>query len=118
MPLERGEAGQDRDQQLALRRRGIAPRIVERFELGSLLSKGMQDIKQVAVPRASRSRRVTISKSPGSTTFEELIQLRSLGAVLVVPLDLFLVDLAATRGDQSQLCEAKVCPSVLTRAYP
>jgi hypothetical protein len=37
VPLEGGKAGQDCDQQLALRGRGIAPRIVQRFELGALL---------------------------------------------------------------------------------
>jgi len=33
MPLESGEAGEDRDQQLALRRRGVAPWIVQRLEV-------------------------------------------------------------------------------------
>src|SRR5262249_62203442 len=37
VPLESSEAGQDCDQQLALRSRRIAPRAVQRFELGALL---------------------------------------------------------------------------------
>ena len=43
--LERGEAGQDRHQQFALRRRGVAPRIVQRSELGATLGKGVQDVE-------------------------------------------------------------------------
>ena len=43
--LERGKAGQDRHQQFALRRRGVAPRIMQRFELGATLGKGVQDVE-------------------------------------------------------------------------
>jgi hypothetical protein len=48
MPLEGGEAGQDRHQQFALRRRRIAPRIVQALELGAFLGQGMQDVDRVA----------------------------------------------------------------------
>ena len=48
VPLERGEAGQDRHQKLALRRRGVAPGVVQRSELGATLGKGMQDVEQIA----------------------------------------------------------------------
>ena len=48
VPLEGGKAGQNCDQQLALRGRGIAPRIVQRFKLGALLGELVQDIEQIA----------------------------------------------------------------------
>ena len=49
MPLESGEAGEDGHQKLALRRRGIAPRIVQTFELGTLLGELVQDVQQVVL---------------------------------------------------------------------
>jgi hypothetical protein len=48
VPLKGGEASQDSHKQFTLRRRRIAPRIMQRLELRTLLGKRVQDIEQVA----------------------------------------------------------------------
>jgi hypothetical protein len=45
VPLEGGKARQNGRQKLALRGRGVAPRIVQRLELGALLGELVQDIE-------------------------------------------------------------------------
>jgi hypothetical protein len=48
-----------------MRRRGVRPSVSQRLEANRAFAKGMQDVEQVAM--ASRSSRVTISTSPGSS---------------------------------------------------
>lgn len=65
LPLKLRNACKHRDQQSAMRRRGVRPSVSQRLEANRAFAKGMQDVEQVAM--ASRSSRVTISTSPGSS---------------------------------------------------
>ena len=48
VPLKGREAGQDGHHKFALRRAGVAPRIVQALELGTLLGELVQDVQEIA----------------------------------------------------------------------
>jgi hypothetical protein len=47
-----------------VRRRGVSPGVDQRLEADAALPERMQRVQQIPRRRASRSRRVTISRSP------------------------------------------------------
>src|ERR1700722_7707582 len=51
-PLKLGEPAEDGEHELAVRRRGVGPRVLDRAETGTGLSDGFEDVEQV--PRGAR----------------------------------------------------------------
>jgi hypothetical protein len=111
--LELRQAAEDGQHQPTVRRRGVSPGIDQRLEPNLALSERMQRVEEVRVDRANRSRRVTISTSPGWST---RITLASSARSVFAPLAVSENTLAAPAARSWATCAATVWPSVLTLA--
>src|SRR5262249_370357 len=113
LALKLGQATENREHQPAVRRRGVCPGVFQAAETSFTLANVAKTFNKSRVDCARRSKRVTITTSPGSS---RLISLASSARSVFAPETFSLNTLAQPSASSSASCEPRSWPLVETRA--